>query len=383
MLLKKASSKSKNWNIFVEDSEYKSDWALRFNTLFTFDRFQKDKLQRLRFHIPAFLISFFLLWCILYFFSGAFGIASFLIGILSLCSSYYFSRVDHSGLNARLSLILVDHLYQTAIYNLCIQHSLILNLICINIPSLISSNAHIINHLDLMFVYVWYYHFLLSVFHLAIRFLLNSNQTLKNSFLEILVIGFSTIIFGFVERLMKEDWVLYDSFKRSQNIYMKLVDGLSFPTFVTDAAGRILYMNSSGNSLIVESKKSASEKRKANLKGTSNFLELIHSSYLKSIEESLKRATKEAIPPIEIPLKSIQQITKHFYKCELGLDSTIIEQGYEYYLLTFHRFAWKATNCAIISCERIMERKISNQNLLYQGVQTRKNLKEMCGKKSN
>ena len=149
-------------------------------------------------------------------------------------------------------------------------------------------------------VYIWYYHFAISSCYSILRCIIIKDQGLNNTVYEILAICCTTVVFSFVERVTKENWVLFDSFKRAQKIYMKLIDQLPIPTFVTDSAGRVVYCNSFGKALYDNTRpisKSVSNK-------SWNFLELVYESYKKAMEDFIKQGCKNKIEPIEIPLLS-------------------------------------------------------------------------------
>ena len=143
---------------------------------------------------------------------------------------------------------------------------------------------------------------------------------------EALVIMLTTICFGLVERIMKEDWVLYDSFKRAQNLYMKLVDKLPTPNFVTDTSGRILHMNYSAKVLYERSKKSRMPD-KIPSKDAKGLIKMVHPDYKKTVEEFLKKATREFVSPIDVPILVNPPDNKLECVCDLGLDIHLMNQG--------------------------------------------------------
>ena len=154
------------------------------------------------------------------------------------------------------------------------------------------------NLLDILLVYAWYKHAAISLCYSTARYILTSNMTLTIFLFEALIIAVTTIFFGFVERIMKEDWVLYESFMRAQKIYMKLVDAMLLPTFVVEPSGRVLYANVKGRNLLALSRTKAKQQGK----GGANLLSLVHPDFVKPLEPILKRAGRENVEPIEIPL---------------------------------------------------------------------------------
>ncbi len=59
--------------------------------------------------------------------------------------------------------------------------------------------------------------------------------------------------------------------------------------------------------------------------------------------------------------------------------AAISEVGYKYFRLRTERVPWKASNCAMLSCEYIMNHKESYDTLLHNSVKLRSQLKSMCG----
>jgi len=110
--------------------------------------------------------------------------------------------------------------------------------------------------------------------------------------MEILTSCISTVIFSLVERNHKETWVLFDSFKRSQRIYKRIVDQIPVPAFITDSSGYINYFNLHAHDICGFGKR----------KRRTNFLELVYGDQKKAVEETIKRAIKEPIESTEILL---------------------------------------------------------------------------------
>lgn len=193
-----------------------------------------------------------------------------------------------------------------------------------------------------------------------------------------MVIAVSTIAFASLEKITKEEWILFDSFKRAQKIYMKIVDEMDVPAFIADPSGKLLYMNKQGEIVYEEAKKSTMEKSEERV--TSNFLELIHPLYAKQVGDSIKKAGKEAVDPMEVVFITRTQQKIKSAKSEGDNEESLMEQGYEYFNLRFKRAIWKASNCAIITCEKVMKTKIIyNQHLLNE-ILIRNQLKDFIRK---
>ena len=114
---------------------------------------------------------------------------------------------------------------------------------------------------------------------------------------------------------MKEDWVLYDSFKRSLNIINMFADKSPFPAFVVDSVGKILNTNSRGKALL---KAALSSAHKREL-----FIDLVHPNEKENILVILKSAAKEGVHEINSTLLVAQ-------KAEQGIVSFNDENDIEH-----------------------------------------------------
>lgn len=176
---------------------------------------------------------------------------------------------------------------------------------------------------DQILVYVWYKHLFISSLLSLMRFLLIPYQNFTIITFDVVIILLTTFAFGFVERSLKERWVLMDSFKRAEKTYMKFADQVTVPAFVIDSMGKIMYSNKEARELY------NSVEQNKNTRPNSNFLDLIHENARKNIEKDLKNAVKSKIDPIEMLLldHEIKRKIKCDNKYQLGLDNDMIEQG--------------------------------------------------------
>ena len=389
-------TEKKNWNLFAGDSEYKSNFALEFASPFTFDRFKQEKFQRLLFPVKGFICASALFWLLAYTF---FGFTSFftLQTVLGFhIAAFYFARTKYTPLYVRVCFILVEYYLQAASFTYCTGYSIILHFVLFNIPTFVLSIfcSFLRLKLDLLLVYVWYYHLLISLGFTLVRYFLFPTQSFAHTLYEIIAISVLTTVFGFIERTMKEDWVLFDSFRRAQKIYMKLIDQMPVPTFVTDALGRVIYCNAVGRVLYDTAKEVNGSPLQQQRNW--NFLELVYAEQKKKVEDMIKRATKETVDPIEVPIlthtppaepeevkKENQPPERKASKVHLGLDVMIVKQGYKYYKIRMERVAWKAANCVMLSCEYTMDYKESFDTLLHNSLQLRTHLQDIssiiCG----
>lgn len=153
---------------------------------------------------------------------------------------------------------------------------------------------------------------------------------------EFIALLLTTLFFGFHEKSVKEDWVLIDSFRKSQKMYIKLANSSSFPIFIIDLQGKFLELNSEAYSLL----KLCLNPR--------TFYDIVHPSYKEKITIAFKNISKDLDEKMEIPLKA-----------EISDPSLIT--GYDFYLLHISRFVWKTGNCIKITCQNIMKDKLSHQ----------------------
>ena len=157
-----------------------------------------------------------------------------------------------------------------------------------------------VTSVDLLLVYVWYYHGAISMAFSFFRWLMDQQRTWASLSSELLVHVGTTVVFGYIERLLKEDWVLYDSFKKAERVYMKLVDSFPDPTFVTELSGRIVYLNASASALVELARQHNPVQRASH--DRANFLELVHNDYKQRTEKALKQVLQSKLPAFELPL---------------------------------------------------------------------------------
>lgn len=282
---------AKNWNMFAGDEEYKTNCFLKFRSEFTSMRFKHDKYQRLTFQIKAAICVSLLIVIAIYIFVwqktslkiyGCMLIHALLWHLLS-------RRCD--ALHLRACFLLLEYTYHEGCCLYLLPRSLPLHLLASHFPTFILGKLSR-NPVDRLLVYVWYHHLGISLGLLLLKLISYSNQSVACAMWELLFISFSTTTFAFIERADKEMWVLYDSFKRSQRIYKRVVDGMPSPAFVADSTGCITYFNLHAHDIYGLAKK----------KGRANFLELVHEDQKKSVEAIIKRAVKEPTDSTEILL---------------------------------------------------------------------------------
>ncbi len=177
---------------------------------------------------------------------------------------------------------------------------------------------------------------------------------------QLLVIMFSTVIFSYIEKSTKEDWVLYDSFKKSQNIVMKFADASPFPSFVLDPTGKILACNKSGKGLI-----------KSSLPRDSRafcFGDLVHPTNKEAVLGMAKNATKEGMYRVEALLL-----------VDYGTYWFNVVDTYEPFALLIEGLAWKGTKCAVVTCRNVHDSKQAHRAVLASALGTQQRTKKVCG----
>jgi len=238
---------------------------------------------------------------------------------------------ERKRLKGRALLLLMEICFRAELFSVTKNNSLGLYFVIFNIPTFIS---------DMLCVYIWYYHYLISISVIIFEACVTSHA-LSFHIWKFISVSFSVLIFSFCERLLKEEWVLYKSFRRSQNIYLNMVDKLQVPSFVVDNNGRILHLNFYARKIYKEGRKYKTLiKTECSVTGDNTdtkstqskergIFEIIHPDYKKKIADGLKKITKEAVQPINVPILVNPQENFLSSECNLGLDSNLINKGIE------------------------------------------------------
>eukprot|EP00826_Nyctotherus_ovalis_P054413 TRINITY_DN7123_c0_g5_i1.p1 TRINITY_DN7123_c0_g5~~TRINITY_DN7123_c0_g5_i1.p1 ORF type:complete len:245 (+),score=35.67 TRINITY_DN7123_c0_g5_i1:605-1339(+) len=189
--------------------------------------------------------------------------------------------------------------------------------------------------------------------------------------------GVSVGAFGCAERAMKEEWVLFDSFKKSSMIFMGLFDSLPYFAFIIDSSGRILYKNSAGVEMLENYNEAEGKGR------TGNFTEMIHPECRKSFQREIKSAYKSPeCKSIEVPIKthkSNEQASNNDnsslileYQALRSEGSFALKHniGYDMYILKLKKHYWKSQNVILVLGMKITQRKTREEMLLQHQMQT-------------
>eukprot|EP00826_Nyctotherus_ovalis_P038194 TRINITY_DN3568_c0_g3_i2.p1 TRINITY_DN3568_c0_g3~~TRINITY_DN3568_c0_g3_i2.p1 ORF type:complete len:386 (+),score=56.15 TRINITY_DN3568_c0_g3_i2:118-1275(+) len=365
-----------NWNLFVGDNEYKTDFILNFLSPFTLTRYVGDIFYRRQLIIKFTICTVSVAWSLVYYTISSFKLWHFVLGMIINSVAFCLVCLKRDLNYVRLCGIFFGLLLQGRLVFYCQEDACYSYIFLFRISNFVIGILTL--PLDVTLVHSWKHHLAMSLFLLSTRFCLNGGQTVSSFFMEVFLIAVSTTFFSFNERNSKEKWCLYDSFKRAQRIYAKLLDQIPVPAFVTDSSGRIVYFNESGGTLC----KTAGKLHKRGL----NFLDIIDQEQRKEIEELIKRATRHHVKPVEVLLLgntpcAIQEHTNS-PKAEkkLGLDVGNIRKGYSYYEIEMKKTVWKANNCILITCKSIMTTRKSASSLLRNCLDLRERLLKSVGK---
>jgi len=273
----------KNSNIFVGDTEYKLSFFLKFLVKSTSERFYIHMLSRLRRldRIIRILFTIFILCCFI-FLMNFYILIILIINAITCKLSSRNLKFALTIIQEALTIILVNrmHLSNTSL------------LICVIVGFHSLSNFALvipwfINSVSTYFVFTIYF-----IMENIYNFENISNQILLTKFensklnLEHLILIFFLIsipiLYGYLERLMKENWVLFDSFKRSEKIHIDLCcQGKKF--IICNEQGFIEYGNINAFNLIsnipIQIKKT-------------KFSNYLHPNYINTFTETIKKVNK-------------------------------------------------------------------------------------------
>ena len=324
--MRQSKERNKNWNEFTGEVGYRSNFALQFATPITLKYYINNRFERFRFHIKSYLIGSIILWL----FTGIIlwrriNFIRILVACISIIFSWKFLIMKRWRLIGRCSFLLSEICFQRELLINVYDNSMVTYLLLFNIPTFI---------IDVLTIYMWYYHLLISLFFFIINSSILSFQPIMFQMWKLIIILAYTVVFCFIERIFKEDWVLYDSFKRTQNLYNNILNKFHSPLFIVNNSGEIVYNNESGKLLCSIGKKYKLNKQtdvKLNSfsipKDERGILEIIHPEHKKIMRDALKDISKERINSFDVPIytNSNKKLTESKFK--FGLDVEIINNG--------------------------------------------------------
>ena len=101
----RAELKLRNWNLFSGDSEYKMNFALKFDSPFTLIKYKQEIFQRFLLAIKGMIVLSLILWLFLYHSDTA---IKYCIGIIFHIFALYFSRIKHTPTHIRLCFVPIE-----------------------------------------------------------------------------------------------------------------------------------------------------------------------------------------------------------------------------------------------------------------------------------
>jgi hypothetical protein len=213
---------------------------------------------------------------------------------------------------------------------------------------------------------------------------------------------------------MKEEWVLFDSFKKAEKIYQRLVNENALSVFVVTRTSKVLFQNKNAKKLLekanmIKQRSSELEKKGGNLRrkkrmeemkgkrrnGFENgslkmnsFLELVHEDSREKVGKLIEEAAHsnlkvemqvallcenkennlEGEKKKERDLENDDLKLKEEVKGEereeekeekhggnsYGMEEQLFKNGYEFYDMIIERTPWRSSNAVMISCNNNM-----------------------------
>jgi hypothetical protein len=185
---------------------------------------------------------------------------------------------------------------------------------------------------DYLLLYEWYYHSILSIIESLAATCLLQNNAASTIIIILWKTSISTAIYCCFERLAKENWVLYETFKKSYAAFTRLVDTTPQIISVVNKKGEIDYFNKAFTTSFGNIKASSRKHLKPRI------FDFIKETDLQLFSESFAKAIKGE--------KSILTV-------ELGITS------FDCYEVSMCLFQWKQFKSVLITAHNISsQRKI-------------------------
>ena len=229
-------AKTTNKNLFAGDSEFKMNFWLKFLNSSTYNRFIKDKSFR-----NIFIYK-------IYFFS---------ILVLPILIQLVY-EIDYKN----LSISLLESFVGWVIFKFFKSYRIILKsfhlLYSITIIYLFKKELEFfvfyIFQLEefassAILLFYWPHYSLITTINIFTICWISSFN-FKKIIVFIIISLFLNLIYACIERVLKEDWVLFDSFKKSENSYNSLINEIYLPIFVINEQSDILFRNSASAQFI-------------------------------------------------------------------------------------------------------------------------------------
>lgn len=320
------SLKNQNNNLFSSEKEYKMNFWLKFINPSTYKRFITDKsiryelIFRVYFYLILTLPLFFLIItginiyrCIISFFLSFLGV---------LLRKYSKNRTILKGFHSTYCFILL-YLFLRELNQLSLFTFQICELFCGN-----------------FLVFPWAQYVVISSGNILLH-LIYCNFELQSAVIYIIISVALCIVYGSIERGIKEDWVLFDSFKKSDYSYKSLIQDIYFPFFIINENSDLLYTNKEGNKLL------------ETLSRGKKLKNLVSSENLKDFELKLNECVKKGEDTkMKIGIEKVS---------DTNGDISVTMTNYK---IKFRRISWKGRPNRILVTLKNIDKKLEKDIML-------------------
>ena len=186
---------------------------------------------------------------------------------------------------------------------------------------------------------------------------------------ELLLFFFDLLIFFLFEKSIKSNWIILDSFRRAEKVFLRTIDSIPHPCYITTLQGRILYMNQPGVVTILTN---------------NNFYNIIYPNQRKLVEKAFRKVSKTIdTQTLELLIKTISNekeesfIEKSEQHGTKYMNTVLRHKEYNYYKVAFKRFSLNTSICILIVCNNIEEHKRPYSFLISNSKQLRSQLRSI------
>lgn len=356
--IRKMPSHGNNYNMYVGSSEYKMNKYLQFQTIQTEERFINYIMSRFKMlrnamsYISIIVFSFIAcfswkkLFILLFFFpSMIFIIISNRMNLSRTMTRFIFAikellfflvLKDEDNLIHSLSIsLLIDYIYNISI------------------------------------CFPWYYNFVIHSMIIGFYFYIKSTSSLLIDFV---IYSIAIVSYGFFERVIKETWVLFDSFKKSEHNYRIILDNTEEPFMIINSHLKFEYINKSGTKTIFQNLKQQFNNNIHNRKITAYASPLhkqkLYQSFIKCVKnnENLKTQILFKFSDLnsregDVNIKEEKSFySSHSEVHEPDIDNEILSNNYQLFKCDMKKAAWKQqSNMILVRIKEVTQKFIKNQ----------------------
>ena len=204
------------------------DFYLRFKKGITSLRFTKEtmiRLKGLRIHfLTAMSILYLILCCLNLYLLPIFFLTVICIQIHLKTNNLYILRSAHFFVNLFTILVLN--------YSKCYGIDFLLIILCLCATNFVT-------------IYCWFQNFVINLFFISIFFYSCPLYYIKiqKMFFDFISFILLSFIYAVIERNYKENWVLFNSFKRSERQFKSILNSSINPEIIIGEKGNIIYFN--------------------------------------------------------------------------------------------------------------------------------------------